>query len=164
MSVCFFSLLFFLYYFSFVRFSALWECLLSLHLPPSPSPSMSSGRIHYTEMYEMLTLMSPPLGLGKRCPSKVAYKVDQPFLLWGLEPRRSRGTCGRWDRGSRGVVGVSNMCLAHSWGAWCAHKSPGHTGWSPQPTHVMLPWSLAAPRGKGGAGSAIVWKWEGWRK
>nr|XP_034368828.1 voltage-dependent R-type calcium channel subunit alpha-1E isoform X3 [Arvicanthis niloticus] len=32
------------------------------------------GRIHYTEMYEMLTLMSPPLGLGKRCPSKVAYK------------------------------------------------------------------------------------------
>ncbi|XP_021401592.1 voltage-dependent R-type calcium channel subunit alpha-1E isoform X3 [Lonchura striata] len=33
-----------------------------------------SGRIHYTEMYEMLTLMSPPLGLGKRCPSKVAYK------------------------------------------------------------------------------------------
>ncbi|XP_048353770.1 LOW QUALITY PROTEIN: voltage-dependent R-type calcium channel subunit alpha-1E [Sphaerodactylus townsendi] len=32
------------------------------------------GRIHYTKMYEMLTLMSPPLGLGKRCPSKVAYK------------------------------------------------------------------------------------------
>ncbi|XP_043941319.1 voltage-dependent R-type calcium channel subunit alpha-1E-like isoform X1 [Protopterus annectens] len=32
------------------------------------------GRIHYTDMYEMLTHMSPPLGLGKRCPSKVAYK------------------------------------------------------------------------------------------
>uniref|UniRef100_A0A8C7REC8 Calcium channel, voltage-dependent, R type, alpha 1E subunit a n=1 Tax=Oncorhynchus mykiss TaxID=8022 RepID=A0A8C7REC8_ONCMY len=32
------------------------------------------GRIHYTDMYEMLTLMSPPLGLGKKCPSKVAYK------------------------------------------------------------------------------------------
>uniref|UniRef100_A0A6I8NMN1 Voltage-dependent R-type calcium channel subunit alpha n=1 Tax=Ornithorhynchus anatinus TaxID=9258 RepID=A0A6I8NMN1_ORNAN len=42
------------------------------------------GRIHYTEMYEMLTLMSPPLGLGKRCPSKVAYKVDPPFLPSGL--------------------------------------------------------------------------------
>uniref|UniRef100_A0A2K6H0A7 Voltage-dependent R-type calcium channel subunit alpha n=1 Tax=Propithecus coquereli TaxID=379532 RepID=A0A2K6H0A7_PROCO len=41
------------------------------------------GRIHYTEMYEMLTLMSPPLGLGKRCPSKVAYKVDHPFLYMG---------------------------------------------------------------------------------
>lgn len=35
-----------------------------------------SGRIHYTDMYEMLTNMSPPLGLGKKCPSKVAYKVD----------------------------------------------------------------------------------------
>ncbi|KAG8436805.1 hypothetical protein GDO86_007767 [Hymenochirus boettgeri] len=34
------------------------------------------GRIHYTEMYDMLTLMSPPLGLGKRCPNKVAYKVQ----------------------------------------------------------------------------------------
>uniref|UniRef100_A0A8D3EG46 Calcium channel, voltage-dependent, R type, alpha 1E subunit a n=1 Tax=Scophthalmus maximus TaxID=52904 RepID=A0A8D3EG46_SCOMX len=32
------------------------------------------GRIHYTDMYEMLTNMSPPLGLGKKCPSKVAYK------------------------------------------------------------------------------------------
>ncbi|XP_072405133.1 probable voltage-dependent R-type calcium channel subunit alpha-1E [Chiloscyllium punctatum] len=32
------------------------------------------GRIHYTDMYQMLTLMSPPLGLGKKCPSKVAYK------------------------------------------------------------------------------------------
>uniref|UniRef100_A0A8C1RHR0 Voltage-dependent calcium channel type A subunit alpha-1 n=1 Tax=Cyprinus carpio TaxID=7962 RepID=A0A8C1RHR0_CYPCA len=32
------------------------------------------GRIHYTDMYEMLTCMSPPLGLGKKCPSKVAYK------------------------------------------------------------------------------------------
>ncbi|XP_078115114.1 voltage-dependent R-type calcium channel subunit alpha-1E [Sander vitreus] len=32
------------------------------------------GRIHYNDMYEMLTNMSPPLGLGKKCPSKVAYK------------------------------------------------------------------------------------------
>ncbi|CAM4718037.1 unnamed protein product [Leuciscus chuanchicus] len=32
------------------------------------------GRIHYTDMYEMLTCMSPPLGLGKKCPSKLAYK------------------------------------------------------------------------------------------
>uniref|UniRef100_A0A8C7YX11 Calcium channel, voltage-dependent, R type, alpha 1E subunit a n=1 Tax=Oryzias sinensis TaxID=183150 RepID=A0A8C7YX11_9TELE len=34
----------------------------------------ASCRIHYTDMYEMLTNMSPPLGLGKKCPSKVAYK------------------------------------------------------------------------------------------
>ncbi|KAK0141777.1 putative voltage-dependent R-type calcium channel subunit alpha-1E [Merluccius polli] len=32
------------------------------------------GRIHYTDMYQMLTTMSPPLGLGKKCPSKLAYK------------------------------------------------------------------------------------------
>ncbi|KAJ8383336.1 hypothetical protein AAFF_G00221960 [Aldrovandia affinis] len=32
------------------------------------------GRIHYTAMYEMLTHMSPPLGLGKKCPTKIAYK------------------------------------------------------------------------------------------
>ncbi|KAJ3600005.1 hypothetical protein NHX12_033957 [Muraenolepis orangiensis] len=32
------------------------------------------GRIHYTDMYQMLTNMSPPLGLGKKCPSKLAYK------------------------------------------------------------------------------------------
>lgn len=39
----------------------------------------------------MLTLMSPPLGLGKRCPSKVAYKVDHPFLCSGLVTSR------KWD-------------------------------------------------------------------
>uniref|UniRef100_A0A8C9TSG1 Calcium voltage-gated channel subunit alpha1 E n=1 Tax=Scleropages formosus TaxID=113540 RepID=A0A8C9TSG1_SCLFO len=36
--------------------------------------SFRLGRIHYTDMYEMLTHMSPPLGLGKKCPPKVAYK------------------------------------------------------------------------------------------
>lgn len=62
------------------------------HVPPLLTTPMSSGRIHYTEMYEMLTLMSPPLGLGKRCPSKVAYKVDNPFLCSGLETNR------KWDQ------------------------------------------------------------------
>nr|XP_033816361.1 voltage-dependent N-type calcium channel subunit alpha-1B isoform X2 [Geotrypetes seraphini] len=32
------------------------------------------GRIGYTDMYEMLRHMSPPLGLGKKCPARVAYK------------------------------------------------------------------------------------------
>ncbi|XP_068770708.1 voltage-dependent N-type calcium channel subunit alpha-1B isoform X8 [Struthio camelus] len=32
------------------------------------------GRISYTDMYEMLRHMSPPLGLGKKCPARVAYK------------------------------------------------------------------------------------------
>lgn len=64
---------------------------------PTHHPSVSSGRIHYTEMYEMLTLMSPPLGLGKRCPSKVAYKVDHPFLCSGLETN-NKGDPG-WGAG-----------------------------------------------------------------
>ncbi|XP_031732896.1 calcium channel, voltage-dependent, P/Q type, alpha 1A subunit, b isoform X8 [Anarrhichthys ocellatus] len=32
------------------------------------------GRISYTDMYQMLRHMCPPLGLGKRCPARVAYK------------------------------------------------------------------------------------------
>ncbi|MGH0177964.1 UNVERIFIED_CONTAM: hypothetical protein FKN15_007006 [Acipenser sinensis] len=32
------------------------------------------GRITYLDMYEMLLHMSPPLGLGKKCPARVAYK------------------------------------------------------------------------------------------
>ncbi|XP_015500017.1 voltage-dependent N-type calcium channel subunit alpha-1B [Parus major] len=37
-------------------------------------PCGPSGRISYTDMYEMLRHMSPPLGLGKKCPARVAYK------------------------------------------------------------------------------------------
>uniref|UniRef100_A0A4X2M1G8 Voltage-dependent P/Q-type calcium channel subunit alpha-1A n=1 Tax=Vombatus ursinus TaxID=29139 RepID=A0A4X2M1G8_VOMUR len=32
------------------------------------------GRMAYPDMYEMLRHMSPPLGLGKKCPARVAYK------------------------------------------------------------------------------------------
>ncbi|XP_026516372.1 voltage-dependent P/Q-type calcium channel subunit alpha-1A [Terrapene carolina triunguis] len=32
------------------------------------------GRMTFTDMYEMLRHMSPPLGLGKKCPPRVAYK------------------------------------------------------------------------------------------
>ncbi|XP_047425801.1 voltage-dependent N-type calcium channel subunit alpha-1B isoform X2 [Mugil cephalus] len=32
------------------------------------------GRMSYRNMYEMLRDMSPPLGLGKKCPPRVAYK------------------------------------------------------------------------------------------
>uniref|UniRef100_A0A8C2XLB1 Calcium channel, voltage-dependent, P/Q type, alpha 1A subunit, a n=1 Tax=Cyclopterus lumpus TaxID=8103 RepID=A0A8C2XLB1_CYCLU len=32
------------------------------------------GRISCREMYDMLRHMCPPLGLGKRCPARVAYK------------------------------------------------------------------------------------------
>uniref|UniRef100_H3A6R0 Voltage-dependent N-type calcium channel subunit alpha n=1 Tax=Latimeria chalumnae TaxID=7897 RepID=H3A6R0_LATCH len=32
------------------------------------------GRIHYKDMYNLLRVISPPLGLGKKCPNRVAYK------------------------------------------------------------------------------------------
>ena len=32
------------------------------------------GRIHYSEMYEMLKNMDPPLGFGSKCPDRLAYK------------------------------------------------------------------------------------------
>nr|XP_061836742.1 voltage-dependent N-type calcium channel subunit alpha-1B isoform X2 [Nerophis lumbriciformis] len=32
------------------------------------------GRMPYRDMYEMLRDMSPPLGLGKKCPPRIAYK------------------------------------------------------------------------------------------
>ena len=73
---------------------------------PTHHPAMSSGRIHYTEMYEMLTLMSPPLGLGKRCPSKVAYKVDHLFLCSGLvASRKWAPAVGRSERGEEAGLG-----------------------------------------------------------
>lgn len=54
----------------------------------------------------MLTLMSPPLGLGKRCPSKVAYKVDHPFLCSGLETSRKwEPAVGRPEPGEEAGLG-----------------------------------------------------------
>uniref|UniRef100_UPI00358F1DA9 voltage-dependent N-type calcium channel subunit alpha-1B-like n=1 Tax=Myxine glutinosa TaxID=7769 RepID=UPI00358F1DA9 len=43
----------------------------------------ASGRITYNNMYELLRHMSPPLGLGKKCPIRIAYKrlirMDMPI-------------------------------------------------------------------------------------
>ena len=33
------------------------------------------GHLEFTKMFEMLRLMSPPVGFGTKCPSKLAYKV-----------------------------------------------------------------------------------------
>ena len=35
---------------------------------------MLRGRIHYSEMYDMLKNMDPPLGFGSKCPDRLAYK------------------------------------------------------------------------------------------
>ena len=32
------------------------------------------GRIHYNDMYEMLRDLEPPVGFGKKCPAKFAYR------------------------------------------------------------------------------------------
>ncbi|GBN05912.1 Voltage-dependent calcium channel type A subunit alpha-1 [Araneus ventricosus] len=34
----------------------------------------ATGSIHYTEMYDMLRNMDPPLGFGNKCPYRLAYK------------------------------------------------------------------------------------------
>uniref|UniRef100_A0A8C0JZW3 Voltage-dependent P/Q-type calcium channel subunit alpha n=1 Tax=Canis lupus dingo TaxID=286419 RepID=A0A8C0JZW3_CANLU len=39
------------------------------------------GRIHYKDMYSLLRVISPPLGLGKKCPHRVACKELLAFQL-----------------------------------------------------------------------------------
>lgn len=34
----------------------------------------SRGKIHYSEMYDMLKNIDPPLGFGNKCPNRLAYK------------------------------------------------------------------------------------------
>ena len=33
-----------------------------------------SGRLNYKDMYEMLRTMEPPVGFGRNCPYRIAYK------------------------------------------------------------------------------------------
>lgn len=59
-------------------FSALFISLCILCVPSPNLPSLyfsCSGRIHYKDMYSLLRVISPPLGLGKKCPHRVACKV-----------------------------------------------------------------------------------------
>lgn len=79
-----------------------------------------SGRIHYTDMYEMLTNMSPPLGLGKKCPSKLAYKVDwtqatqQPLPLYSNQRGQALSKLVSVCRtsGKQGILSVKYMSIA----------------------------------------------------
>ncbi|KAL5968871.1 Voltage-dependent calcium channel type A subunit alpha-1, partial [Taenia solium] len=34
----------------------------------------ATGRIHHTDMYEMLRKLEPPVGFGKKCPYRLAYR------------------------------------------------------------------------------------------
>ena len=49
------------------------------------------GKLEYTKMFEMLRLMSPPVGFGTKCPSKLAYKV-------GVATRHSSTLSGTLQR------------------------------------------------------------------
>lgn len=64
-------------------FSLLYKCLFVCSPVRerllTPLYSSCSGRIHYKDMYSLLRVIDPPLGLGKKCPHRVACKVWLPF-------------------------------------------------------------------------------------
>uniref|UniRef100_A0A2K6T8P4 Voltage-dependent P/Q-type calcium channel subunit alpha n=1 Tax=Saimiri boliviensis boliviensis TaxID=39432 RepID=A0A2K6T8P4_SAIBB len=51
-----------------------WADLCEPTACTNPLSSPFSGRIHYKDMYSLLRVISPPLGLGKKCPHRVACK------------------------------------------------------------------------------------------
>ncbi|KAG7240825.1 hypothetical protein INR49_023399 [Caranx melampygus] len=50
----------------------------SLLSSKAPQSVTVVGRICYQDMYKLLRFISPPLGLGKKCPNRVAYKKKKP--------------------------------------------------------------------------------------
>jgi hypothetical protein len=52
-----------------------------LYVCSNSSCSFCSGRIHYKDMYSLLRVIDPPLGLGKKCPHRVACKVWLPLQI-----------------------------------------------------------------------------------
>lgn len=62
-----------------------------------------SRRICYQDMYKLLHFISPPLGLGKKCPNRVAYKVCTP----------TQSFCFQRDRGDSWTVNF------HPHSLWC---------------------------------------------
>lgn len=64
-----------MFFSSFSNSPSFSVCVLFIFL----FPTLWSGRIKHLDMYQMLLHMSPPLGLGKKCPPRVAYKVDLPL-------------------------------------------------------------------------------------
>lgn len=71
--------------------SSFWMCVLFLFVcccfSVTPLYSCFSGRIHYKDMYSLLRVIDPPLGLGKKCPHRVACKV------WLISQQNLRITC-----------------------------------------------------------------------
>lgn len=42
----------------------------------------ATGSIEYSSMYEMLRNIAPPVGFGRKCPYRLAYKVKMLFFVW----------------------------------------------------------------------------------
>lgn len=61
-----------------------WQ-MIHLNLTSSQCVIFYSGRICYQDMYKLLLFISPPLGLGKKCPNRVAYKVCTPHTVLFLK-------------------------------------------------------------------------------
>lgn len=43
----------------------------------------ATGRIHHTQMYELMRKMEPPVGFGKKCPTRLAFRVCKFYLCIG---------------------------------------------------------------------------------
>lgn len=57
----------------------------------------ATGYIHYSEMYDMLRNMDPPLGFGNKCPYRLAYKVSIDLLPEARKRARGRKESERND-------------------------------------------------------------------
>lgn len=112
---------------SFPPFS---ECPLLTHLC-----FLYSGRIPYKDMYKLVRVISPPLGLGENCPYRVACKVCLPVpshdRRWGATsnpPLRSAPPPLRHMREPSCCFPLSLKRSKPSQNQQLLHKEEGHTG------------------------------------
>ena len=40
--------------------------------------------VHHSQLHEMLMKLEPPLGFGRKCPYRLAYRVSVSFTLFEL--------------------------------------------------------------------------------
>ncbi|NXP63924.1 CAC1B protein, partial [Chloropsis cyanopogon] len=64
-------------------------------------------RIHYKDMYNLLRVIAPPLGLGKKCPHRVAYKV------WNFrDPSSISAPHGMCSQGTASLLSSPSLAAA----------------------------------------------------
>ncbi|XP_074194173.1 voltage-dependent P/Q-type calcium channel subunit alpha-1A isoform X12 [Rhinolophus sinicus] len=114
------------------------------------------GRMPYPDMYQMLRHMSPPLGLGKKCPARVAYKSGQAGRSWTPGPWHPDAGHARCLGGSLGRAGTmavrgGGACWLKEQGSCRQVAGPSHPS---RPLSRNLPWhprtdALFSPRSSG---------------